>query len=366
MAEVRLFLSGDVMPGRGIDQIQRYPSHPRLYEGYATSAATYVDLAESANGSIPRLVSPDYMWGDALAVLQAAQPAARIINLETAVTTSHEHWPKGINYRMHPDNIACLTDAGIDCCVLANNHVLDWGTDGLLETLATLQGVGIRTAGAGRTAAEATVPAVLPLPNGGRVLVFGAATTSCGVPRGWAAGVDKPGVNLLPNLSPGTAAQLAEAAQRNRQDGDLLIASVHWGGNWGYTIPPAHQAFAHALIDGGFDMVHGHSSHHAQGIEVYRRKLVLYGCGDLINDYEGISGYEDFRGDLALLYLPRLDSATGCLLSLLMVPMQIRRFRLNRPSAQDARWLHKVIARESGKLGTKVTLGPDDSFLIDT
>ena len=140
---------------------------------------------------------------------------------------------------------------------------------------------------------------------------------------------------------------------------------MHWGGNWGYEIPAAHRDFGHALIDSGFDLVHGHSSHHAKAIEVYRQKLVLYGCGDFVNDYEGISGYEDFRDDLAVMYLPQLDAATGRLLRLEMLPMQIRRFRLNRPSTADARWLHQVLARESAKLGTVITLRADNSFAIE-
>lgn len=365
MTEVCLFLCGDVMLGRGVDQILPHPSQPRLYEEYVSSAVGYVRLAEALTGPIPRRVGPDYVWGDALPALQTAQPAARIINLETAITTSSRPWPKGINYRMHPDNIACLTAARIDCCVLANNHVLDWGVAGLVETLVTLRRGGIRTAGAGRDAAEAAAPAAVPLPGGARVLVFGFAVSDSGVPTDWAAGTGKPGVSLLPDLSAATASRLGEAAQRERRKGDLLIASVHWGGNWGYEIRSAHQAFAHGLIDGGFDLVHGHSSHHAKGIEVYRQKLVLYGCGDFINDYEGISGYEDFRADLAVMYLPELDEATGRLLRLEMLPMQIRRFRLNRPSTDDARWLHQALAQESAKLGTAITLRADNSFTIE-
>ena len=154
MTKLSLFLSGDVMLGRGIDQILRHPSQPQLYEPHADSALAYVHLAEEANGPIPRQVDPGYVWGDALAVLHDRKPAARIINLETAITRSSKPWPKGINYRMHPANVDCLTAAQIDCCVLANNHVLDWGQDGLLETLATLRSTGIRTVGAGQHAAE--------------------------------------------------------------------------------------------------------------------------------------------------------------------------------------------------------------------
>jgi len=362
MAELSLFLCGDVMLGRGVDQIQRVPSRPRLFESRAKSALLYVRLAEERHGPIPRHVQPDYVWGDALACLAKETPDLRIINLETAVTTSRRPWPKGINYRMHPANIGCLTAAGIDCCVLANNHVLDWGREGVVETLECLRGAGIEVAGAGSNAVAAAAPAILPGSDHGRVLVFGFATASSGVPAAWAAESSSPGVNLLPDLSERRAADLAEAARRFRKPGDRLIASIHWGGNWGHAIDADQRSFAHALIDGGFDLVHGHSSHHPKALELYRQKLILYGCGDFINDYEGIAGYEQFRSDLTLMYFPRLAAETGMLRLLRAVPMQINRFRLQRPPAHDAKWLYHVLAHESGKLGTRLTWHDDGCF----
>ncbi|MEN8802660.1 MAG: CapA family protein, partial [Thiogranum sp.] len=199
---VKLFLCGDVMTGRGIDQILPYPSAAEIYEPYMTSAVHYVDIAERASGRIPRAVAYAYVWGDVLQVLQDAAPDARIINLETAVTTSDDYWPgKGINYRMHPANTPCLTAAGIDCCVLANNHVIDWGYEGLRETLQSLRAAGIRTAGAGRDIAEARAPAVIDIDGQRRVSVFSMGSTSSGIGRGWAAGRRNPGVWLLPDLS---------------------------------------------------------------------------------------------------------------------------------------------------------------------
>ena len=360
-----LFLTGDVMLGRGVDQILGHPSKPDLHEDYADSAIIYVGLAEKVAGPLPRRADPAYVWGDALSILNKLRPAARIINLETAITTSEDWCPKGINYRMHPDNVASLRAAQIDCCVLANNHVLDWGEEGLLETLASLRRSGIAAAGAGHDAAKASAPAAIPLANGGRILVFGLATSNSGVPRDWAAGADRPGINLLTDLTPQTAARLTEVAAAHQRPGDLLIASIHWGSNWGYDVPAEQRAFAHALIDGGFDLVHGHSSHHPKGIELYRDKLILYGCGDFINDYEGISSYEEFRGDLVLMYLPHIETATGRLLSLKMVPMRIMRFQLRRPLPADAEWLHRVLTRESRTFGTEVILREDGSFMID-
>ncbi|HQG31720.1 MAG TPA: CapA family protein, partial [Deltaproteobacteria bacterium] len=148
---VTLFLCGDVMTGRGIDQILPCPGDSTIHESYMLSAFGYVELAETVHGDIPWPVDFSYIWGDALKIFEQMTPDVKIINLETAITRSDEYWKgKGINYRMNPGNIPCLTAAGIDCCSLANNHVLDWGYDGLLETVETLKKVRIKSAGAGR------------------------------------------------------------------------------------------------------------------------------------------------------------------------------------------------------------------------
>ena len=356
-----LFLCGDVMTGRGIDQVLPHPGDPALHEGYATSARDYVALAEKAHGPIPRPVGFTYVWGDALAEWARVQPDLRIVNLETAVTT-RDDWQrsKGIHYRMHPANVPCLTAAAIDCCVLANNHVLDWGHAGLAETLESLRRAGLQTAGAGRDQAEAAAPAVLTVPGKGRVLVFAFGAASSGIPPDWAASLGLPGVNLLADLSDATLRRIAVQVKAVKRKGDVVVASVHWGGNWGYAVPAAHRDFAHGLIERcAVDVVHGHSSHHPMGIEVYRQRPILYGCGDFLNDYEGIAGYTSYRSDLSLMYFLSVDPANGTLLRLRMMPMQMRRFRLNRTSEADTRWLREVMDREGRRLGSRVEAGPD-------
>ncbi|MCK5479763.1 MAG: CapA family protein, partial [Gammaproteobacteria bacterium] len=142
----------------------------------------------------------------------------------------------------------------------------------------------------------------------------------------------------------------------HKRPGDVAVVSLHWGGNWGYTIPAAHTRFAHALIDeADVDLVYGHSSHHPLGLEVYRGRPILYGCGDLINDYEGISGQEEYRTELALLYLVTLDRTRGELVSLEMVPLHRNKFRLNRATRDDVDWLWKTLDRESLLTGARVT-----------
>jgi poly-gamma-glutamate synthesis protein (capsule biosynthesis protein) len=142
------------------------------------------------------------------------------------------------------------------------------------------------------------------------------------------------------------------------------VASLHWGSNWGYAVPRAHVRFAHRLIQGGVDIVHGHSSHHPRPIEVYRGKLVLYGSGDLIDDYEGIQGYEDFRDDLVLMYFPTVDAHTGHLIGLRMAPMRIRKMQLTRASPAEADWLGTRLGSISEAFGSRTGAAPDGSLLL--
>ncbi|MGZ5093425.1 MAG: CapA family protein [Burkholderiales bacterium] len=354
---MKLFLCGDVMTGRGIDQILAHPCNPVIHEPYARSALEYVELGEAVNGPIPRAVAPDYIWGDALPVLEHAKVDARIINLETAVTRNEAWLPKGINYRMHPANVACLALARLDCCVLANNHVLDWGAQGLIETLDCLHAAGLRTAGAGLDRESAEAPAIVPLRKGERLLVFGIGAADSGIPSDWSATAERPGVAFLPLLGIEHAERIGARIRAVKHTGDFVVASVHWGPNWGYDIGRREIAFAHALIEhAGVDLFHGHSSHHAKAIDVYRGKLILWGCGDFINDYEGISGHESFRPDLTVMYLPTLDDSGGDLADLELVVMRRERFQVKLARANDARWLCSVLNRESARFGVSVKL----------
>jgi poly-gamma-glutamate capsule biosynthesis protein CapA/YwtB (metallophosphatase superfamily) len=364
---VTLFLCGDVMTGRGIDQVLPSPCAPTLHESAVKDARAYVDLAQKQSGPIPAPVPLEYPWGDALAELAHVQPDARIVNLETSITRSDDHWPdKQVNYRMSPENAECLAIAKIDVCCLANNHVLDWGAAGLLDTLASLDRLGVAHAGAGRTAREAQSPAVIELGEGGRVLVFAFGSITAGVPVAWSATDHRPGVNLLPDLPLADTVQRIRAlVEQWRGARDLVVLSIHWGANWEYHISPEARRFAHRLIDeAGIDVIHGHSSHHVKGIEVYHDRPIIYGCGDLLTDYEGIQGYEAYRGGLGLMYFPTLDLATGRLQRFRMTPTQMHRFQVKHASDAQARWLEGVLRREGRQLGTFADLDEDGQLVL--
>lgn len=360
-----LFLCGDVMLGRGIDQILPYPGDPGIHEHWMRSAEGYVRLAEAATGPIPRRAPFPYVWGDALAELERLRPQARIINLETAVTAGGLPWPdKGIHYRMHPANSPCLSAAGIDAAVLANNHVLDWGVPGLLDTLEALDRMGIAHAGAGRTLEEARRPAIVPAGPSARILVFAFGSTTSGIPPEWAATTVSPGLFVIEERED-FLTEIRDLLLACKRPGDVAIASVHWEGNWGYAVEDWQGALAHRLIEAaGFDMVHGHSSHHVKGIEVHRDKLILYGCGDFLNDYEGISGYREFRPELSLMYFPTWDGAAGRLAGLRMLPMRTHRFQSVRAGRADAEWLAALLNREGRRFGTRAEMELDGALAL--
>lgn len=364
---ITLFMGGDIMTGRGIDQVLAYPGDPRLYESFVKDARRYVELAEAVNGPIQTPIQCHTLWGAALQEWQRIAPDVRLINLETSITTSHDFWPdKRIHYKMHPKNIACLTEAEIDYCSLANNHVLDWGYSGLTQTLTSLADSKIKVSGAGENQQEAEQAAIIDVAEKGRVIVFSYGLSSSGIPLEWAARGDRAGVNLLPDLSARTVRQVKQQIDNLKQAGDIVIASIHWGSNWGYAVSRGHIDFAHQLIDeAGVDVIYGHSSHHPRPLEIYNGKLIIYGSGDFINDYEGISGYEEYRDDLVLMYFADIDPASGKLVQLQLIPMQIKQFRLQQASENDSLWLQKTLNREGRSLGTRFQLTEDHVLTLE-
>jgi poly-gamma-glutamate synthesis protein (capsule biosynthesis protein) len=225
---------------------------------------------------------------------------------------------------------------------------------GLDDTLAALTQAGLRWAGAGRDTDEAARPTALHLPGDRRVVFLSGGMESSGLPRPWAAGTERPGVSFVPDLSNRAAAATAARACELKRPGDIAVVSLHWGSNWGYQLSAAQVRFARRMIDSGVDVVFGHSSHHPRPLEVYRRKLILYGCGDAINDYEGIRGHEAYRHDLRLLYLASIDADSGQLTFLRLLPMQARNMRLQNASTADTEWLQSALEYTSRQFSTRL------------
>ena len=146
------------------------------------------------------------------------------------------------------------------------------------------------------------------------MLLFAWAFTSCGAPTAWAAQRNQPGLTLLSGINRGTAKWMRRCITRQRCSGDRVVVSLHWGANWVPVVPEQHRWLARQLIDlADVDVVFGHSSHHPLPLELYRGRLILYGCGDLINDYEGLPAHGHHRSDLVCLYGLQRDPESGAL-----------------------------------------------------
>lgn len=350
---LKLLLGGDLMLGRGIDQQMPQHCDPALHEAVVRDARHYAQLAEERHGVLTTPFEPATPWGASLAWMEHFQPELRLVNLETAITQSDRAWPgKGVHFRMHPANITALQAARLDGCSLANNHSLDWGFNGLADTLHSLRQAGIQTAGAGLSPHQAQRPARWQLGDGRQLLLFAWAFTSSGVPPAWGVQPTHPGVALLSGINSGSVKWLCRCINRQRRPGDRVVVSLHWGANWVPVVPEQHRWLARQLIElAGVDVVVGHSSHHPLPLEVHQGRLILYGCGDVINDYEGLPAHGPWRADLVCLYGVELERRSGALASLELRPFQLRGFKLQEASTSDRQLLAHQLGLEAAPTG---------------
>lgn len=352
-----LFL-GDVMLGRLVDQI--FPVHVNAPEdeGHARMLFNYRGNPEFHRaGRMPHR----YVWDELIDDFQAVD--VRIINLETSVTTHPKKWPdKAFNYRMHPENLKCLTEAQIDYVSLANNHTLDFEVQGMYDTMKALDEHGIRWAGVGRNLEEAMKPAVFTVK--GTTL---AAYSFSDHYDFWAAGPNKPGINFL-DVDAYTTQDIARIKAhmddtRRKTNVDIMLVSLHWGPNYSWSPSEEKQQFAKDLIDHcGVDIIHGHSAHHIQGIELYKGKPILYGCGDFVDDY---AVTEQFRNDLGFAYFINWDKSSKSAKSIDLIPTKIELFQATKTMAPgEKRWMASTMTRLCSKFGTKLEVRNDGTFHI--
>jgi poly-gamma-glutamate synthesis protein (capsule biosynthesis protein) len=275
--------------------------------------------------------------------------------LETAVTESIHNtdvpFYKRINYHLHTSNFKTLFDAyaraddGPVVICMANNHILDFGRSAFeAETLSMSRPQGTTISGIGGDFSEASQPSII----GEMVSVYSVATECSGTPKDWAATDRRSGLVLLPSISSRSsvnkAMEILQTVFPEEKQG-LRVLSIHWGPNWAYRHGDDdgamyRRALAHRIIDElGVDIIYGHSSHHARGIEKYHSKLILYGAGDLINDYEGFENPGDEAYvKFGALYIVDVDPSTGELQKLTLVPTFMDRLRLRRLLPHSAVW----------------------------
>lgn len=267
---------------------------------------------------------------------------------------------------MHPVNIQCLKEARISYASLANNHTLDFEKEGLIETVRTVKNSGIAFAGAGESGEEAHRPAELLLENHNEdayhlVHVYSASDH----PGDWASVANFHLIDYLPTTRIHLKNQLMSAPSRP----DFKIFSVHWGPNYSWTPSDEIQSLAHFLIDEcGVDLIHGHSSHHIQGVEVYKGKLIIYGCGDFVDDYAVNTTYRNDLSGIWRVGLEELQKGKLEVRTLELYPTKIKRFQTNliKGSDPDHAWVHSKFQQLCRSFGTEVQrkFGEDGQILV--
>ncbi len=268
--------------------------------------------------------APDQPWR-AIAPLLAGC-AGLFGNLEGPISGGDALWRrswKAFRFRAAPAMAAVLAAASFRFVSLANNHILDCEAEGLAETRRHLTTAGIAHAGAGANSAEAARPALVDV--GG--LAVGVIAITDTMP-GFAARPDRPGTNFMRIRDDHvTLALLHSQIERLRRDGaDLVVLSAHWGPNLRPWPSPRIRRFARRAVELGVDLVHGHSAHIVQGIEVHHGAPILYDTGDFLDDYWVFPGV---RTDRTFLFLADVDG--GRISGLRLVPLSLAPAEVRRP-----------------------------------
>lgn len=265
---------------------------------------------------------PAYVWGDLLPLLLSMD--INLINLETALTTSERRVLKVFNFKAGPEKVRTLKEGRIDVVNLANNHVLDFSEEGLVETLKTLDQADIQHVGAGLNAQEAEKPVIITHTKM-KIGILGCTDNE----PDWKATAWHSGTFYL---EVGDTEMLRKSIGTLRAHVDFLILSIHWGPNMRERPLVPFRKFAHELIDLGVDLIHGHSAHIFQGVEIYKNKVILYDTGDFVDDY-AVDPY--LRNDHSFFFLVEADEKRICTLRL--IPVVISKFRVNRAQGEEAR-----------------------------
>ncbi len=283
----------------------------------------------------------DFPWGNVLPLLR--ENDFNIINLETALTYSSNRVNKTFNFKTSPDNVKSLLSANVTVANLANNHVLDFGEEGLLETLSTLDKAGIRHVGAGKNIGDALAPIILRKNN----IVLGVLGVTDNEP-GWLAG-SSPGVNYINVSVQRERAIILRAIESLKKQCEILIVSIHWGPNMREKPAREFISFAHEMVDYGANVIHGHSAHILQGIERYKNNLILYDTGDFIDDYVIDP---ELRNDLSALFI--LQAYKSSIGKIKLHPVRIAEYQVNLAMGEDYDWVINRVGHLSSAFDTKL------------
>ena len=295
-----------------------------------------VDTAITRNGNI-------YPWGNMQSLLRSTD--INIINLETTLTNSAQTVHKTFHFKAAPDKIKTLTEARITAVNLANNHILDFSEEGLRDTLSILNAAGIKYAGAGMDDREAAATVVLGYGN----IRLGMLGFTDNEP-GWQAGPFHAGINYIDLFKAPGQEKALSCIQQLAKEVDIVIVSIHWGPNMKEAPNPVFIEFAHKMIDHGADIIHGHSAHIFQGIEIYKNKLILYDTGDFLDDY---AVDPILKNDCSFFFI--VEAGKKEIYRLKLIPVSISKCQVNHAMADESIWSIRRMKQLSSGFGTRIT-----------
>lgn len=311
---LRLLLGGDAMLGRGVDEAIARHGIDRPLAGLRTFLA----------------------GADLFAV-----------NLECAITAA-DTWYRGpakaFYFRARPPAAELLHRAGVGLCTLANNHALDAGPEGLLDTLRLLRAQGIASAGAGPDADAAWAPARLEV-AGQRLGVL----ACCDHQADFAAGPRTPGIAYLDLTDPAQVDALLARVRSLAVAVDHAIVSLHWQPNWVPAVTADYQSLARRLVEAGARLVWGHSPHHFLGVQWFGASAVLYSTGGLIDDYAVDA---EFRNDRQLLF--EISLAPERVERVRALPLRLELARTGPAAGADRRWIMRRFTAQCAEHASRV------------
>lgn len=217
----------------------------------------------------------DYPWEDITQITNNADIS--VVNLETSVSTRGEtKKPKGFGFRSAPETLLGLTNSGIDLVSLANNHIMDFGSDALSDTISSLENYNIQYVGAGENISQAEELITIESNNN----TIGFLAYSSILPwKEWSATDTSPGVAPL---NPNDYENILNIINEANKSVDILVVILHWGTEYQSTPNEWQVELAHKMVNNGADLIVGHHPHILQGIEFYQEVPILYSIGNFI------------------------------------------------------------------------------------
>lgn len=318
---MRVALAGDTMLGRGVAEAIRAKGPTSLF---APEIKEYLSTADLV-----------------------------VLNLECCISDRGDRWPdpqKPFFFRAPPAAVETLIDLGVDCVTLANNHALDFGPEALLDTVELLTGAGIATTGAGKTLAEARLPAIVDV-DGREVSIVGVTDH----PSDFAAGPG-PGVAFADLRASGVPGWLTDLISRLADTTDNVIVTPHWGPNMTVAPRPHVRSAARALRQAGAGLVAGHSAHVFHGVD----GPVLYDLGDFVDDY---AVDPQLRNDLGLLWLVDMSPAGPERIEAIPLALDFCFTRL--AAGDESAWIANRLRDACSEFGTEVTVTPPHVLVIE-